>query len=149
MAQESNVPDTLKANSTTAMRVEKMPEFPGGEKALLAFIKEHVKYPPKAKRQGVEGKVIASFVVEKDGRVNEVKVLKPVNPLLDAEVIRVVSKLPDFSPGTVNGVPVRVMYKLPISFSLSESESFNASNAGLILGAVVGIGVSLLFLLSR
>ena len=98
--------------------VEQMPQFPGGEAALLKFLSQNINYPPMAAENNVQGKVILQFVVEKDGKVGEVKVARSVDKDLDKEAIRVVKKLPKFTPGRQNGQPVRVWYTLPVTFKL-------------------------------
>ena len=98
--------------------VEQMPQFPGGEAALMKFLSSHINYPPMAAENNVQGKVILQFVVEKDGRVGEVKLIRSVDKDLDKEAIRVVKLLPKFTPGRQNGNPVRVWYTLPVQFKL-------------------------------
>ena len=98
--------------------VEQMPQFPGGDAALMKFLQSHINYPPMAAENNVQGKVILQFVVEKDGRVGEVKVARSVDKDLDKEAIRVVKSLPKFTPGRQNGQPVRVWYTLPVTFKL-------------------------------
>ena len=98
--------------------VEQMPQFPGGDQALLKFLSSHINYPPMAAENNVQGKVQLQFVVEKDGRVGEVKVIRSVDKDLDKEAVRVVKLLPKFTPGRQNGQPVRVWYTLPVQFKL-------------------------------
>ena len=98
--------------------VEQMPQFPGGDAALMKFLQSHINYPPMAAENNVQGKVILQFVVEKDGKVGEVKVARSVDKDLDREAIRVVKTLPRFTPGRQNGQPVRVWYTLPVTFKL-------------------------------
>ena len=99
--------------------VEQMPEFPGGQEALMKFLSESVKYPKEASKDGVQGRVVVQFVVEKDGSISEVEVVKKVNEHLDAEAVRVVNAMPKWKPGKQKGENVRVKYTLPISFRLS------------------------------
>lgn len=99
--------------------VEVMPKFPGGEAALMKFLMENVRYPQEAKEKNVQGAVIASFVVQADGSVGTVKIVKSVDPLLDAEAVRVLKSLPKFEPGKTDGKPVSVWYTLPIRFGKS------------------------------
>ena len=98
--------------------VEQMPQFPGGEAALLKFLSSHINYPPMAAENNVQGKVTIQFVVEKDGMVGEVKIARSVDKDLDREAVRVVKTLPKFTPGRQNGQPVRVWYTLPVQFKL-------------------------------
>ena len=98
--------------------VEDMPAFPGGMEAMSQFISSNIKYPADAKKQKVDGRVLVNFVVEKDGSITEVKVIKPAFPSLDAEAIRVVKAMPKWKPGYQNGQAVRVQFTMPINFSL-------------------------------
>ena len=98
--------------------VEQMPQFPGGEAALMKFLSSHINYPPMAAENDVQGKVIVQFVVDKTGKVGEVKVVRSVDKDLDHEAIRVCQALPKFTPGRQNGRPVSVWYTLPIQFKL-------------------------------
>jgi protein TonB len=98
--------------------VEEMPEFPGGDAALRAFIAQSVKYPPIAAENGIQGKVYVSFVVGKDGGITQAKVVRGVDPALDKEALRVVNSLPNWKPGKQGGKPVRVSYTIPINFVL-------------------------------
>jgi TonB family protein len=98
--------------------VEQMPQFPGGPSALMQFLSQNVKYPVEAHKAGVQGRVIANFVVEKDGSITEAKIVKSVSPELDAEALRVIGSMPNWMPGMQNGEPVRVKYTVPITFKL-------------------------------
>ena len=98
--------------------VEDMPAFPGGIEAMIQFLSSNIKYPADAKKQKVDGRVLVKFVVEKDGSITEVKVIKPAFPSLDAEAIRVVKAMPKWKPGYQNGQAVRVQFAMPINFSL-------------------------------
>lgn len=98
--------------------VEQMPSFPGGPQALLQYLNNNVKYPVVAQENGVQGRVVISFVVEKDGSVTDVQVAKSVDPSLDKEAQRVVKSMPHWIPGKQNGSAVRVKYVVPVSFKL-------------------------------
>ena len=98
--------------------VEQMPEFPGGPEALMQFLMENVCYPEAAFKTGVQGRVLVTFIVDTEGRVNNAKVVKKVNDDLDAEAIRVVGSMPRWKPGKQNGKVVRVRYTMPITFRL-------------------------------
>ena len=102
-----------------------MPEFPGGEQALMKFVSSNVHYPEEAKDKGIEGRVFVSFVVEKDGSVTEVEVRKGIGKLCDEEAARVVKAMPKWKPGMQDGKPVRVHYNLPFFFKLTEKEPAN------------------------
>ena len=98
---------------------ETMPEFPGGQQALFAYLSENVKYPRVAKENKIQGRVICSFVVEKDGRITNVQVVRSGgDPSLDREALRVIKSMPNWKPGTQKGKPVRVKYTVPVSFRL-------------------------------
>jgi protein TonB len=98
--------------------VEKMAEFPGGMNALYAYLVDNIKYPEKARRKGIEGRVRIKFVIQVDGSVADLKVQKSVEPLLDAEALRVVANMPHWIPGQQEGKNVKVQFVLPITFSL-------------------------------
>ena len=98
--------------------VEEMPHFPGGPAALQAFLSSNTKYPVVAQENGVQGRVIVSFVVERDGSITDVRVVRSVDPSLDREASRVVRSMPRWSPGKQNGSAVRVKYTVPVVFRL-------------------------------
>ena len=98
--------------------VEEMPSFPGGAVALNAFLSSNTKYPVVAQENGVQGRVIVGFVVERDGSISDVKVLRSVDPSLDREATRVVKSMPKWTPGKQNGSTVRVKYTVPVVFRL-------------------------------
>lgn len=98
--------------------VEQMPSFPGGQGALLEYLASHVKYPVVAQENGVQGRVVVSFVVERDGSITDVRVVRSVDPSLDREAARVVSSMPRWTPGKQNGSAVRVKYNVPVMFKL-------------------------------
>jgi protein TonB len=99
--------------------VEQMPEFPGGIPKLVEFLGENVKYPKKARRARVIGKVFASFVVGSDGAIRDVKIEKGIGYGCDEEVVRVVKAMPKWQPGILAGRPVPVRYSLPVNFMLA------------------------------
>ena len=101
------------------MVVENMPEFPGGDLGLMKYIQKNVKYPPIAKEYNITGKVYVQFIVDKSGIVTNVKVVRGVDKNLDAEAVRVVKSLPKYKPGKQRGKPVRVMFTIPINFTLN------------------------------
>ena len=98
--------------------VEQMPQFPGGEAALMKFLQSHINYPPMAAENNVQGRVVVQFVVDKTGKVGEVKVVRNVDKDLDKEAVRVCKSLPKFTPGRQNGQAVAVWYTLPVTFKL-------------------------------
>ena len=97
-----------------------MPQFAGGDEARIKYMIENVKYPEAAMKQGKQGTVYVSFVVEKDGSITNTKVIRGVENSLDAEAFRVVSAMPKWKPGTDKGKPVRVQFNMPIQFKLSK-----------------------------
>lgn len=98
--------------------LEEMPEFPGGQQALFKWLGENINYPPIAAENNIQGRVMVSFVVERDGSVSDVKVVRGVDPNLDREAVRVVKQMPKWKPGMQTGKPVRYRYNLPVSFRL-------------------------------
>lgn len=100
------------------MVVESMPEFPGGEAALYKFLAENIKYPQMAKESGIQGRVFVTFVVERNGSVTDVRVLRGIGGGCDEEAIRVVQNMPKWTPGKQRGKAVRVQYNLPVKFTL-------------------------------
>lgn len=97
---------------------EQMPSFPGGDRKLMEYLSENIRYPEECEEICVQGRVIVSFIVEKDGSISNVKVAKSLDPLLDKEAVRVVSGMPKWIPGRQNGVAVRVRYIIPVTFRL-------------------------------
>ena len=98
--------------------VEVMPQFPGGQIAMLQYLMKNIKYPEQAMKEGIQGRVAVSFIVEKDGSISDVKPVLSVHPLLNKEAVRVVESMPKWSPGKHNGKPVRVRFNLPVMFKL-------------------------------
>jgi protein TonB len=101
------------------MVVENMPEFPGGDLGLMKYIQKNVKYPAIAKEYNITGKVYVSFIVDRSGSVTNVKIVRGVDKNLDAEAMRVVKSLPKYKPGKQRGKAVRVMFTIPINFTLN------------------------------
>jgi len=99
--------------------VENMPEFPGGDLELRKYIAQNVQYPEIAKENGIQGRVFIQFVVNQKGEIEQVKVVRGVDPALDKEAIRVISALPKWKPGSQRGKPVRVSFTVPINFQLN------------------------------
>ena len=98
--------------------VEQMPSFPGGQAALFEFLSKNIRYPVVAEENGIQGRVIVTFVVERDGSITDVRVVKSVDPSLDKEAVRVTKSMPHWNPGMQNGGPVRVKFTLPVTFRL-------------------------------
>lgn len=125
----------VRASDTLWSCLETQPEFPGGFSELLKFLQKNVKYPNMAKENGIQGKVYVSFVIDKEGNVGEIEVLKPVTApkapekkyqdqydlgakQINDEAVRVIGLMPKWSPGLKDGKPVKVMYNFPIKFQL-------------------------------
>jgi periplasmic protein TonB len=98
--------------------VEEQPGYPGGDEARIKYLQDNIKYPDEAKELGVQGKVFVTFVVEVDGSITDVRVLRGIGAGCDEEAIRVVRNMPKWVPGKQRGVPVRVQFNLPIKFTL-------------------------------
>ncbi len=98
--------------------VETMPSFPGGDAALFKFLNDNIKYPVIAQENGIQGRVICQFVVNRDGSIVDVEVVRSVDPSLDKEAIRVIKAMPNWAPGKQRGKAVRVKYTLPVNFRL-------------------------------
>ena len=120
--------ETFEKNDTTEERIykvcEKLPEFPGGTKALLKFLGENTKYPEEARKNGKEGRAFIQFVISTDGSVCDVKVVKSAgDESLDNEAMRVIASMPKWEPGTQGGEKVRVQYTLPVAFHINKPQS--------------------------
>ena len=113
-AQFKNAESTEK----TYVVVEQMPAFPGGDAALMKYLSENIKYPEAAEKAGEQGRVVVNFIVEKDGAISNVNVVRSVTPTLDAEAVRVIKAMPKWVPGKQDGQSVRVKYNVPVSFKL-------------------------------
>ena len=102
------------------MVVEEMPEFPGGQAALMSFIAKSIKYPVVAQENGIQGRVTCSCVVNKDGSIVDAEVIRGIDPSLDKEALRVINTMPKWKPGKQRGKPVRVKFTVPINFRLNQ-----------------------------
>ncbi len=130
-AKNSNVTDSIIAptlpdpvipsDTKPFIVVEEKPEYPGGWPALLKFVGDNTRYPAEAQRNNIQGKVILKFVVNQDGSVDRIVVLRSIDSLLDNEAVRVVKNLPRFKPGKQGGVPVPVWFTLPVTFRLDDN----------------------------
>ena len=100
------------------MYIEDSPVFPGGTDSLRAYISNNMVYPEQARKEGIQGRVLVQFIVEKDGSVSSPSILKEVHPYLDAEALRIVSGMPKWSPARQRGKPVRVKFTVPVDFKL-------------------------------
>lgn len=115
---EQRVAPLPSQNEQVFETVEQMPQFPGGPNALFEYLAKSVKYPVVAEENGIQGRVIMTFVLERDGSITDVKVAKSVDPSLDKEAIRVIQSMPKWNPGKQNGSTVRVKYTVPVTFRL-------------------------------
>ena len=116
--EKANNPDMTPDKNGVYQIVEEMPKFPGGEDALMDYVSKNVVYPKEAQEKGISGRVFVGFIVEKDGSVSDVKVLRGIGGGCDEEAVRVISGLPKWRPGKQEGKPVRVSYQMPINFKL-------------------------------
>ena len=98
--------------------VEQMPEFPGGQAALLKWVSDNMRYPTIAEENGIQGRVVCTFVIERDGSVSDVQVARSIDPSLDKEAVRVLKKMPRWKPGKQKGQPVRVKHTVTVTFKL-------------------------------
>lgn len=118
-SEKSHVGQTTVGQSpATAKPDSRLPKFPGGEKALLSYIVENVRYPQSAYDAKIQGNVIVKFIIEADGSIGDVEVIRKVNETLDAEAVRVVKSLPKFTPAIIDGTPAAVPYVIPVNFRL-------------------------------
>ena len=117
---EGYVPPVTDSQEEIFSVVEEQPLYSGGNAAMMKFLSDNIKYPAEAQEKGIHGRIITNFVVEKDGSLNEVKVVRGVDPLLDAEAVRVIQSMPNWKPGTQKGETVRVRYTLPVVFRLQQ-----------------------------
>lgn len=132
--------DTLIANDLQRMTstdddvydvVEKMPEFPGGMAELMKYLNSNIKYPVEAHKAGIQGRVVVSFIVNKDGTVKDAKIVRSVDKSIDAEALRVISAMPKWQPGYQDGKAVSVRYTVPVTFRLTgESRKVQSTEAG-------------------
>lgn len=120
----SEVKQTTKSNSghEVQLQAQEMPRFPGGEAELMKYVGMNIKYPQEAMKAGKEGRVVVKFVVSADGKVTDPQIVRSVDKQLDDEALRVISSLPDFIPGKIDGKPVSVWYTMPVSFKLSKDK---------------------------
>ncbi len=107
--------------------VETMPQYVGGQEAMMDFIRKNTQYPAEAKKQGVSGRVYVSFVIDKTGQVTEASVMRGIGGGCDAEALRVVNAMPAWAPGTQSGKPVKVRFVLPFSFAFDNTPAVEDS----------------------
>ena len=127
-AQENQKDNQVtQASDPIIEKPDKMPEFPGGMAECMKFLTKNMKYPKEARMNGEQGRVVLQFVVDRDGSITDIKVVKSVSPSLDKEAIRVFKKMPKWTPGTMNGKPVRVKYTLAPLFRLSGNAKYDVA----------------------
>ncbi len=119
VVEEKPVEKPKEEGPLSVAMVEQKPSFPGGESAMYKWLHDNIIYPAAASEEGVQGKVTVQFIVEKDGSITHVQVVRGKHPALDAEAARVIRKMPRWTPGRNNGQPVRVTYHLPVQFKLA------------------------------
>lgn len=110
-------------NEYAALSEEIMPVFPGGEEALIKYLKENVVYPKLAYNNKIEGRVEVDFIIERDGSISNVKIRRPLGYGCDEEAMRVIRNMPRWKPGMQDGKPVRVSYMIPLKFTLTKSKT--------------------------
>lgn len=120
VVEEKPVEKPKEEGPLSVAMVEQKPSFPGGESAMYKWLQDNIIYPAAASEEGVQGKVTVQFIVEKDGSITHVQVVRGKHPALDAEATRVIRKMPRWTPGRNNGQPVRVTYHLPVQFKLAD-----------------------------
>ncbi|MGB4016743.1 energy transducer TonB [Petrimonas mucosa] len=113
-------PKGEEVNEEIFVVVEEQPEFPGGNAAMMKFLSDNIKYPVIAQENGIQGRVITNFVVERDGSITDVQVVRGVDPSLDKEAVRVIQSMPKWKPGKQRGSAVRVRFTLPVVFRLQQ-----------------------------
>ena len=124
---QSQVCDTTKRAEVFGVIHEQMPYFRGGERALTEYLQSHIIYPPEAVKDSIQGRVVVQLLIERNGAVSEVKVVRPVHELLDNEAIRVCKSLPKFYPGRVGGKAAAMWLTLPITFKLEGKDDFEST----------------------
>jgi len=114
-----SIPITNLEDTTAVRFVETMPEFPGGMEELSKYLRREVRYPKNCRMRGISGVVLVEFIVERDGSISNVTTIVQAHPDLDAEAVRVIEKMPKWKPGKNLGEPIRVLFQIPIRFTLS------------------------------
>lgn len=120
---QQNVNPESTIDDPAALHEEVMPEFPGGEEALIKYLKKNIVYPKLASDYKIEGRVEVDFIIERDGSISNVKIRKPLGYGCDEEAMRVIRNMPRWKPGMQDGKPVRVSYMIPLKFTLTKSKT--------------------------
>ncbi len=118
-AQQTD-PTTAATVTTTLSSLEQMPDFPGGQKALIKYLSENMEYPEEARKNGIEGKVLSQFMVNEDGTLTDVQIIGKMGYGCDEEVLRLITQMPRWNAGKEDGKAVKVLFKLPVVFMLGE-----------------------------
>ncbi|MDE6819439.1 MAG: TonB family protein [Bacteroides acidifaciens] len=132
LPQDKKIKETMETHSKSVPDsvvfevVEEMPDFPGGMKALMEYLSQNIKYPAEAHAKGIQGRVIVSFIVKKDGSISDIKVVRSVDPYLDKEAERVIAAMPAWKPGKQRGQAVNVRFTVPVAFRLTGPEPAKA-----------------------
>ena len=132
LPQDKKIKETMETHSKSIPDsvvfevVEEMPDFPGGMKALMEYLSQNIKYPAEAHAKGIQGRVIVSFIVKKDGSISDIKVVRSVDPYLDKEAERVIAAMPAWKPGKQRGQAVNVRFTVPVAFRLTGPEPAKA-----------------------
>ena len=132
LTEEVKTTPTIDQDDPVFQVVEQMPEFPGGMGECMKWLQANIKYPKEAKEKGEQGRVILQFIVERDGSVTDVKVVRSISLALDAEAIRVASAMPKWKPGMQKGKVVKVKYTLPVMFSLEKKEAVTSTSVSAV-----------------
>lgn len=136
-AGEAAMPETAPADTARSEKtydiVETMPDFPGGIGEMMKYLVKNIRYPKEMEEQKVEGRVIVTFVVRKNGEIADAKVVKSVHPQLDAEALRIINGMPNWTPGMQNGKPVNVKFALPVSFKLDSKTGSNVKTGNAMI----------------
>lgn len=121
-SQNSNI-DEIKKDSLVFVVVEESPEFQGGDQARIEYLIKNINYPKKARKAGIQGTVYITFIIEKDGKVSNVRILRGIGGGCDEESLRVVKNMPKWKPGRQRGKNVRVQYNMPLKFTLEDDNN--------------------------
>lgn len=134
---EAAMPETAPADTARSEKtydvVETMPDFPGGTGEMMKYLVKNIRYPKEMEEQKVEGRVIVTFVVRKNGEITDAKVVKSVHPQLDAEALRIINGMPNWTPGMQNGKPLNVKFALPVSFKLDSKTGSNVKTGNAMI----------------
>lgn len=117
-----HMPFEITEEGDTIVIIDQMPLFPGGEQKMLEFLFGNIKYPPFARTNGIEGLVVVSFIINEDGSLSDVSIKREIGGGCGAEAVRVVESMPTWTPGSIDGIPIKVSYNLPVRFKLGKTK---------------------------